>query len=210
MGSETAALVRPEAPGDDVLPVIAEAFAEEGVQVCVLWGEIAGSAFLRRSLVAERAGRVVGHVGLSHAWVDARRELLDVWMLSPLSVLPEVQGSGIGTLLVEAAIGSARAGGAPLLVLEGDPGYYGRRGFEPGAAYGLVAPSDRTPAPAFQVVPFAGREAWMTGRVVYPDVWWRHDGAGLRDPELARAEAHLSPADQPSTDRDATDQEASP
>ncbi len=28
----------------------------------------------------------------------------------------------------------------------------------------------------------------MTGRVVYPDVWWRHDAAGLRDPDLASLE----------------------
>ena len=28
-------------------------------------------------------------------------------------------------------------------------------------------------------------EDWMTGRVVYPEVWWRHDAAGLRDPDLA-------------------------
>ncbi len=31
----------------------------------------------------------------------------------------------------------------------------------------------------------------MTGRLVYPDVWWRHDSAGLRDPELAEVEAAL-------------------
>jgi putative acetyltransferase len=185
-------VVRPEAPGDDVLQVVAAAFAEEGERVRTLWEEVADSAFLHGSLVAELDGRVVGHVGLSHAWVDARRALVDVWMLSPLSVLPELQGRGIGTRLVEAAIGSARDGGAPLLLLEGDPGYYGRRGFEPAAAYGLSAPSARTPAPAFQVVPLAGREDWMTGRVVYPDVWWRHESAGLRDPELARVEALLS------------------
>jgi putative acetyltransferase len=28
----------------------------------------------------------------------------------------------------------------------------------------------------------------MTGRVVYPDVWWRRDAAGLRDPLLAELE----------------------
>jgi putative acetyltransferase len=24
-------------------------------------------------------------------------------------------------------------------------------------------------------------EPWMTGTVVYPDVFWRHDAVGLRD-----------------------------
>ena len=28
----------------------------------------------------------------------------------------------------------------------------------------------------------------MTGRLVYRDVWWQHDSAGLRDPVLAELE----------------------
>ena len=39
-------------------------------------------------------------------------------------------------------------------------------------------------------VPFA-LEDWMTGRIVYPEVWWRHDSTGLRDPDLAEIEAAL-------------------
>ena len=27
----------------------------------------------------------------------------------------------------------------------------------------------------------------MTGALVYRDVWWEHDAAGLRDPDLAGA-----------------------
>lgn len=41
---------------------------------------------------------------------------------------------------------------------------------------------------AFQVVRFEPLRDWMTGRLVYPDVWWRHDAAGLRDPVLAELE----------------------
>jgi putative acetyltransferase len=37
------------------------------------------------------------------------------------------------------------------------------------------------------VVRFAGHESWMTGQVIYRDVWWRHNAAGLRDPLLARS-----------------------
>ncbi len=134
---------------------------------------------------------MAAHVGLSPAWVDARRELVDVWMLSPLSVHPDHQRRGLGTALVAAAIEAARAGGAPLLFLEGDPGYYGPRGFRPAHELGFLPPSDRVPVPALQVVRYDGAEDWMTGRVVYPDVWWRYDAAGLRDPELARIEEEL-------------------
>ena len=183
--------VRPARPGDDVLPVIRAAFADEGERVAQLWAELEQSDALRASLVAEQDGEVVGHVGLSHAWLDARRELVDVWLLSPLSVVPDRQGSGIGSRLVEAAIEEARSGDTPLMFLEGDPDYYGQRGFERASDHGLVPPSVRTPDPAFQVVRFAGYDEWMTGQVIYRDVWWRHDCAGLRDPMLAEIEEKL-------------------
>ena len=40
----------------------------------------------------------------------------------------------------------------------------------------------------------AKRPRWqsLTGRLVYPDVWWRLDLVGLRDPDLAEIEASLA------------------
>jgi putative acetyltransferase len=183
--------VRRAGPQDRVSPVIAAAFSDEGEQVARLWAEVEESDALRASIVAEQGGEVVGHVGLSHAWLDARRELVDVWLLSPLSVVPGLQGRGIGTRLLEAAIEEARSGGAPLLFLEGDPGYYGSRGFERASTHGFRPASARTPDAAFQVARFATHEDWMTGQVIYRDVWWRHDSAGLRDPLLAQMEAQM-------------------
>ena len=37
----------------------------------------------------------------------------------------------------------------------------------------------------------------MTGRFVYPDVWWRHEAAGLRDPDLAELERLLDESFEP-------------
>jgi putative acetyltransferase len=171
--------------------VIRDAFGDEGTQVASLWSEVEQSDARRDSLVAEQAGEVVGHVGLSHAWVDARSRLVDVWLLSPLSVVPLQQRAGIGTRLVEAAIESARTSGTPLLFLEGDPGYYGARGFERADRHGFSPASARTPGSAFQVVRFENHDDWMTGQLIYRDVWWRHDAAGLRDPLLAQIEEQL-------------------
>jgi putative acetyltransferase len=185
-------VIRMSRPDDRVGRVIRDAFGDEGESVAALWAEIENSDALRLSLVAEREGEVVGHVGLSHSWVDARRRLVDVWVLSPLSVVRREQGRGIGTRLVEAAIEGARADGTPLLFLEGSPGYYGSRGFERADQCGFAPASARTPAPAFQVVRFESHDDWMTGQLVYRDVWWRHDAAGLRDPLLAEVEAQLA------------------
>ena len=79
----------------------------------------------------------------------------------------------------------------PLVFLEGDPAYYGRLGFVPAGGLGFRRPSLRIPDRAFQVVRLEPLEEWMTGRLVYPDVWWRHDAAGLRDPVLAELEELL-------------------
>ena len=154
-----------------------------GGQIANLWNEVRASGHLLAEFVAVADGAIVGHVGVSHCWLDARRELVDVAVLSPLSTDPDHQGAGVGTALVAAAIAWAGAAGRPALFLEGSPAFYGARGFERASARGFEAPSRRIPDPAFQVVTFANHAAWMSGRVVYPEVWWRHDSVGLRDPE---------------------------
>lgn len=173
---------------DGIDRVVRAAFGAEdpsgGAKVAALWPDVRASGHVLAELVAVRADRVVGHVGLSRCWIDARRALVDAAMLSPLSTAPDEQGRGIGTALVAAAVARA-ADLAPALFLEGSPVFYGRRGFARAGTHGFEAPSRRTPEAAFQVVLNPGHEEWMTGRVVYPEAWWRHDGAGLRDPDLA-------------------------
>ena len=146
---------------------------------------------LRVELLAEDDDGVQGYVALSRAWLDARERLVDVLVLSPLGVRPARQGGGVGTALLAAAVEAGGATGAPLVFLEGAPGFYGSRGWEPASAHALESPSARIPEPACQVVLLPGHEPWMTGRLVYPDVWWRLDLVGLRDPELAAVEAAL-------------------
>jgi putative acetyltransferase len=185
--------VRPEQPADreDVLRVIAAAFGDEGELVADIWAGLGHHK--RASLVVEQGGHVLGHVGLSRAWIDARRALVETWMLSPLSVVPERQGQGIGTALVASAVEVARGNGVPALFLEGSPSYYGARGFERADRRGfLPAALERTPRVAFQCAVFDAWEDWMTGQLIYPDIWWTHGGAGLRDPDLAEIEERLA------------------
>jgi putative acetyltransferase len=192
--------VRPEQPADreSVRRVVAAAFGaddpDRGAEVARIWESL--GRHRRAGLVAEERGAVVGHVGLSNAWVDARRALVDVWVLSPLSVVPERQRAGIGTALVAAAVETARESGAPALFLEGSPAYYGARGFERADGRGFLPPAlERTPRAAFQVVAFDALEPWMTGQLIYPSVWWEHGAAGLRDPDLAELEERFGGLD---------------
>jgi len=182
-------MIRGYPPGDEaaVRQVVTEAFAGDGKTVAALVDDLRATHG-RVELVAEDGEAVVGHVLLSRSWVDARKALVEVLVLSPLSVLPAHQGSGIGTALVAAAIGEARRLGAPAVFLEGSPDYYGVRGFEPATTRGFVRPSPRIPEPAFQVAVLDAHQEWMTGALVYCEPFWTHDCVGLRDPRLSEIE----------------------
>ncbi|KQW53177.1 acetyltransferase [Nocardioides sp. Root1257] len=170
-----------------MLRVVEAAFGpEEGPVVARLVTALDESGSTRASLVVEVDAQVVGHVQLSRSWVDAREALVDVLVLSPLSVDPAHQGRGIGAALLDAARAEAERLGAPALFLEGDPGYYGGRGWSAGGPLGFTPPSARIPAPAFQVVLLSSYEPWMTGALVYCEPFWSLDCVGLRDPLLAQ------------------------
>ena len=173
--------------------VVAAAFGEppDG-RVVRMMRALQTSGAARESLVAVVDEELVGHVGLTRGWVDARRELVEVMVLSPLSVRPDLQRRGVGTALVTAALETAARHGAPAVFLEGSPDYYGRRGFSAASALGFERPSTRIPDPGFQVALLSSYEPWMVGRLVYPEAFWTTDTVGLRDPELAAVEAQIA------------------
>lgn len=100
------------------------------------------------SLVAEQDGEVVGHVALSP--VSVSDGSTGWYGLGPISVKPELQRKGIGSLLMQAAIRLLRERGAAGCVLVGDPSYYSRFGFKPEPS--LVLPD--VPPEYFQALLF--------------------------------------------------------
>jgi putative acetyltransferase len=166
--------------------VVAAAFQEEpDGRVVRMLRALDATGATRASIVAVGDdGSVVGHVQLSRSWVDARPALVEVLVLSPLSVAPDRHGKGIGTALVRAALASAEDLGAVAVFLEGAWGYYGRRGFRAAGQVGFGRPSPRIPESAFQVALLPAWEPWMVGPLVYCDAFWSTDTVGLRDPRL--------------------------
>jgi len=176
-------VIRAEADSDwgAVGLVHEEAFGDGGrvaALVCDL--RSAPAPLAPASLVATVGDLVVGHVMLSFSRLDAPPRLVDVYVLSPVGVRPEFQRRGIGTALVQQALETASQRAVPLVFLEGSPDYYGRRGFTCAEDLGFRAPSLRIPPPAFQVACLPGYEPWMTGTLVYSDLFWAHDCVGLR------------------------------
>ncbi|WP_425503882.1 GNAT family N-acetyltransferase [Ruania alkalisoli] len=132
------------------------------------------------ALAAETEGALIGQVRLTEAWVDAATALVPAWVLSPLSVLPEHQGNGIGSALVRAVLDLAADTTRPLVFLEGHPDFYPRFGFGRASALGFLSPSLRIPDSEFQVARLPGHEPWMIGTLIYPDTFWQYDSVGLR------------------------------
>ena len=61
------------------------------------------------SFVAQRQGRIVGHVLFTRSLLDAPQRLVGVLVLSPVSVTLDEQGRGIGSALVEHGLEAVRA-----------------------------------------------------------------------------------------------------
>lgn len=80
------------------------------------------------SLVAEVAGRVVGHVAFSPVTISDGCP--DWYGLGPVSVLPEYQRRGIGSALIQAGLSGLRSRHARGCCVVGHPDYYPRFGFE--------------------------------------------------------------------------------
>jgi putative acetyltransferase len=182
----TDVIVRAEAVGEDaqVATIIGAAFGRESV-VPLFAAMRTSSAWRGLSYVATVADIPVAHAALTRGWLDAPTKLVEVLILSPVSVAPAWQRQGIGSELVAKTLEFAATRLEPLVFLEGDPAFYSRVGFRPGFEAGFIAPSRRIPERAFQFFALPRFESWMTGTLVYPDVFWEMDAVGLRG-EVAR------------------------
>ena len=79
------------------------------------------------SLVAEKDGRVIGHIAFSPVTLSDGTP--NWYGLGPVSVLPECQQRGIGSALIKEGIARLKELGARGCCLVGHPEYYRRFGF---------------------------------------------------------------------------------
>lgn len=122
----------------------------------------------QQSLVALVDDQLVGHCLCTRAHV---RET-PVLGLGPIGVKVDAQRQGIGTALMNEAIGIAIDMGEPLIGLLGDYRYYRRFGFVPSSELGIESPE-----PAwgnyFQVRVLPAYQRTITGRFEYATLFQR-------------------------------------
>ena len=119
------------------------------------------------SLVAVSEGQSLGHVISSYVdlLVPGTRRVLCV---GPLAVAPSHQRRGIGRMLMQETIRLADERGEPLLLIEGNPAYYGRFGFTRADEHGIEMPPEAHGPQYFMLRPLRAYDPSLRGRAVYP------------------------------------------
>ncbi|MDZ4689643.1 MAG: N-acetyltransferase [Planctomycetaceae bacterium] len=132
--SDSRITIRHEQPGDEagIRRVHQAAFptALEGQLI----DDLRRAGRLTISLVAECLDRIVGHIAFSPVTAGDNQRGLG---LAPLAVVPEQQRQGIGGALIRAGLAACRGRDAAFIVVLGDPGYYGRFGFQAASRWQL-------------------------------------------------------------------------
>jgi putative acetyltransferase len=166
MMESTDFLIRPEtvADRDAIAEVHRLAFGQdaEGQLVAAL----RAGGFLRVSLVAEAAGRVVGHVLFGDLAIESAGGRVAALALAPLAVAPDHQRRGIGSALVREGLRLCVGRGDRIVIVVGDPAFYGRFGFSAPPAERLESPYAGPAFQALELVP--GALDGVAGAVVYP------------------------------------------
>ena len=111
--------------------------------------------------------RVIAHALLSRVVLVTGDADLPALALGPVAVLPGWQRQGLGAAVVRDVL---ERRGDRLVVVLGDPAYYRRFGFRPGADHGVTGAWSSL-GRAWQVLPPAG--GTKPGEVVHPAPW--HD-----------------------------------
>jgi len=153
---------------DEVLAIVRAAFSSGGRDpqeevdiVDATWALDATPDGL--DLVAVDEARVVGYVVAGRGRLDDA----DALGVAPLAVAPARQRSGIGTALMTDLIARAEVRGWPLLLLLGDPGYYGRFGFEPAGGLGITYAALHGPDPHFMARRLRDYDRGVSGVFTY-------------------------------------------
>ena len=103
------------------------------------------------SLVAEIRGKIVGHILFSPVEIQSKEAVHHAIALAPMAVLPEWQGRGIGSQLVEEGLRRARQLGHGAVIVLGHEWFYPRFGFQPARNWNIRCPFP-VPEAAFMAI----------------------------------------------------------
>ena len=92
-----------------------------------------------KSLIAEVDNQVMGYVSYSPIFLSSYTSISG-YMLAPLAIPPNHQKQGVGSNLIKSGIEILTKESIDVLLVYGDPNYYGRFGFKENTARSFVPP----------------------------------------------------------------------
>ena len=127
---------------DTILKVVETAFSDEENKVIInLVQELSRETPSPpiKSLVAEVDNQVIGYVSYSPIFLKSVSRISG-YIFAPLAVSPEHQKQGVGSNLIKSGIDILTKEGAGVLLVYGDPAYYGKFGFKKEIGHSFVPP----------------------------------------------------------------------
>ncbi len=127
---------------ESILKVIENAFSDEDNKVIMNFvAELSTETTSPpiKSLIAEVDNQVIGYVSYSPIFLRSHSSISG-YILSPLAVSPKHQKQGVASNLIKSGIDMLIKDGAGVLLVYGDPDYYGRFGFIEKIGHAFVPP----------------------------------------------------------------------
>ena len=168
-------VIRKETPTDyaQVYSLIKAAFAQadhaDGTEQDLVVLLRKSPAFLPQlSLVAEEAGKIVGHILFTKVQIGESIQVA----LAPLAVLPGYQRQRIGTALVQEGHRIAASLGYGYSVVLGSSAYYPRMGYVPADTLGISCPFPGVPRENFMACRLQPEAPSIHGTVQYAQAFF--------------------------------------
>lgn len=164
-------VIRPETPEDfsAVYSLHAAAFGQENESRLVELLRKSEHYIPELSLVGLINGDIIGHILFTKLLIAADNgQVFESLALAPISVLPVLQYSGVGSQLMRQGLLAAKELGYGSVIVLGHEHYYPKFGFEPASKWGITTGYE-VPDINFMAIELQpGALNGVSGRVVYP------------------------------------------
>lgn len=95
----------------------------------------------------DETGKIIGNIMFSNSYIlDSQGNKFETITFGPVSILPEFQKKGIGSLLIRNALKTAKDLGYKAVVIYGHPEYYKKFGFKSAKSFNITNPEGKFPA----------------------------------------------------------------
>ncbi len=121
------------------------------------------------SLVAEIDGTIVGHILFTPLDIVNGNIKYKSLVLAPVSVLPDYQNQGIGSLLINEGHRVALAHGFSSAIVVGHPEYYPRFGYKTAEKFNIAPPFEMPPGVFMAIELVPGALEGVSGMAVFSD-----------------------------------------